>query len=875
MVRRPSLSALDSSHRRGRTARAVLVIGCTGILLALGSLLPATAAAQTVRGRMLESATGIPVPGALIELRDARDSVVRQALTDDGGRFTLEAPRAGRYRLHAERIGFRDWDSEPFDLAAGKSVTRTIQVATQAVSVSDLSVRAERKCRLAKQQGIATELLWEEVQKALRITLLSGKGENYQYVKRDYKRDLDVNGHKVRSEQVEVDTTFRRRPYTTLPADVLARDGFVSGDIETGRTYYAPSVETLLAEPFVQTHCIQVSGDREVDGERWVGLAFEPVGGRSLPDVAGTLWLAADGSELREMDFRYVNVEVPVAPQHRKDEGIPGGMLPTPRKVTPQGIGGKVAFTRLPSGRWIIKDWRLTLPLAGAVDAWWNPTQRYAYVLTGLHQEGGEVLQVRSDSGRSLFNHQRATLTGFVADSTRGAPLAGAVVRLEGTPYADTTNENGAFTFDDLPDGTYTVSFADARLDSLGVAAPKRVVKLTEGSVTRVALAVPSLRTRLASGCPTPAPGGAGATANLVGVLRDEKTRVPLPFANLALVRGGAAEAGGAAGAQGDILAQTRSNGEGAFRLCGVPAAPGLGLAIRFPGRPPATLRLDLSAGGTLERDITVPTAVGAGISGRVVSEGDGRPLAGASVRVSVGGGQGSPLEAKTGNDGKFGFGDVAPGRHEVRVELAGYGPAIDTVSLGSGEGLQLEVKLPTHVVSAPPIQVVVMRPEPTQGLSRRSRRLYELNTPKIDTLLKRVASTADLLRSLEVPGLLVEPMEAPKSTAPIPFAGAAALPAREGLCVSTTRGHGETSGFGSTSNRSCRMVKIYVDDAPLTPDMAYTYLEDLDPTTIARIQFVPAVDAGARYGTGSENGVLLIYTRAGEAAREHGSGGG
>ncbi|HKK08556.1 MAG TPA: carboxypeptidase regulatory-like domain-containing protein, partial [Gemmatimonadota bacterium] len=460
--------------------------------LALLAALPAGLAAQTaVRGRMLEAGTGVPVAGALIELRAGSDSAVDRVLTDDGGRFSLRAPAAGSYVLHAERIGFRDWDSDPFAVEAGQPVTRIIQVSTQPVSVSALSVQAERKCRLARDQGIATALLWAEVKKGLQATLLSQEGEHYHYVKRDFKRELDEKGHKVRSEEVHTDTTVKARPYVTLSPERLVGDGFVSGEVDAGRTYYAPDVETLLSEPFVETHCIEVSGDRKVDGERWVGLSFKPVDGRSLPDVEGTLWLTANGRGLRAMDFKYVNVEVPVAPRRRKDEGIPGGMMPTAKEMSIDGLGGRLSFTRLPSGRWIIRDWTLTLPRVGATRAWWNPNQQFAYVLAGLHQEGGEVLQVQDDASNVLFSHERAALAGYVADSTRGTPLAGAVVRLEGTPYADTTDADGAFRIPDLPEGKYTVSFSHPRLDSLGVQAPERVVTLTEGDVASVDMAVP------------------------------------------------------------------------------------------------------------------------------------------------------------------------------------------------------------------------------------------------------------------------------------------------------------------------------------------------------------------------------------------------
>ncbi len=829
--------------------------------LLVGASLSGPLHAQTVKGRMVEAGTQVPVPGALVELRDARDSVVDRVLSDPGGRFSLKAPVAGKFTLHTERIGYRNWTSDPFDLAAGQEVTRLLHVSTQAVSASDLSVQADRKCRLEPQLGVATYLLWDEVRKALRVTVLSREGQQYRYVREKDTRDLNESGHKVTDQKTVIDTTVQATPYPIQPAEQLARNGFVSGDVQSGRKYYIPGVETLLAGPFLETHCIELGDHRDVDGERWIGLDFKPAEGRSLPDISGTLWMTEHGSELREMDFHYVNVEVPVAPRHRKDEGIPGGMMPRPRNASTDWLGGKLTFRRLPSGRWIIRDWHVALPVMGATDAWWDPTKRYEYVLTGRHEEGGEILHVSDASGRDLFDHERAALSGFVADSSRGTPLVGAVVKLEGTPYSDTTDADGHFELPNLPGGKFKVTFEHPRLDSLGVGAPEATVELAEGSTTHVALAIPSPKQALAAGCPKPA----GDAANLVGILRDETSGVPLPFARLTLRRG-PEEATGNAAASG-LLAQGRTDGSGAFKMCGVPAGSELGLAVTFPGRPAATLRLSLAAGSTVERDVSVPSAAPAGVVGRVVSAGDQSPLAGATVELAGSG------KFTTANDGRFHFDQVPEGAHEVKVELQGYGPALDTVQLASGQSLDLEVRLPTKVVAAAPIQVVVMR-SAEQGLSRRSRRLYEMDRVAIDSVLTRVPDMTGLLQQMQhrVPGLLVEEMDVPiaaHSGRPSIFSGGGGTPAgaMHGVCVSTT--HGTPDLRGSVGDYRCAMVQVYIDDAPVPSEEAATVLENLDPQSIERMQFVPAVDAGARYGTGSNTGVLLIYTRAGGSSSD------
>ncbi|MCG6989109.1 MAG: carboxypeptidase-like regulatory domain-containing protein, partial [Gemmatimonadetes bacterium] len=90
-----------------------------GLLCLVTALLAATpAAAQRVRGRLVDAGTGEPVPAAEMSLLSGESGtrVVKRALTTDSGRFVLTAPRPGRYRLKAERIGYRTVVSPPFDL---------------------------------------------------------------------------------------------------------------------------------------------------------------------------------------------------------------------------------------------------------------------------------------------------------------------------------------------------------------------------------------------------------------------------------------------------------------------------------------------------------------------------------------------------------------------------------------------------------------------------------------------------------------------------------------------------------------------------------------------------------------------------------------
>ena len=54
-------------------------------------------------------------------------------------------------------------------------------------------------------------------------------------------------------------------------------------------------------------------------------------------------------------------------------------------------------------------------------------------------------------------------------------------------------------------------------------------------------------------------------------------------------------------------------------------------------------------------------------------------------------------------------------------------------------------------------------------------------------------------------------------------------------------------------------MVEVYINDLHI--DDAAVQLRWLDPATVSHFRLLSALEAGAAYGTGSQNGVLLIYT--------------
>src|SRR4051812_24870520 len=102
--------------------RRLLILA--GILLAHGA-----AAAQSVRGTVLDDVARRPVAGALITIVQSNGQELPSGVrTDSLGRFTINTARAGTYRVRAVRIGYRPAVSDPISLNVGGIVTLQITV---------------------------------------------------------------------------------------------------------------------------------------------------------------------------------------------------------------------------------------------------------------------------------------------------------------------------------------------------------------------------------------------------------------------------------------------------------------------------------------------------------------------------------------------------------------------------------------------------------------------------------------------------------------------------------------------------------------------------------------------------------------------------
>ena len=528
----------------------------TAIALALAA---SAAEGQAVRVRAVLERTRAPVVGALVSLRDLSGGTVGQALTNENGRALVPALSPGRYVVRIDRIGFGGTTTEAVSIGAADTIPVSVVLSGVRVALPDVVVMSSRAavCKLSQEQGTSLAALWGEARKALEATEFTRSSRPPLLDVTKYERTLDAR-LQVANEQVTNFRTSSVTPFVTAAPERLSRDGYVARDGAVV-TFFAPDAAVLLSEVFLGDHCFQVVASPR--DPALVGLAFEPVASRKVPDVVGTLWVDRSSSELRFLEFRYANLS----------EDVRTGLE-----------SGRVDFSRLANGGWIVSRWN---------------------VRVGHREGGGEVTPVATESAARVAN--RAVVTGTVFDSLAGAPLGGVVVSLAGGAYADTTDPSGLYRIDLPTEGDFIVTWAHHRFQALGMPVVSSSARLVRGTTARVDFAVPGARTLTAAACAR-RPPDPGSEALVIGRLADSlgqgaAGRVEARWAQVPVLRPGYRTTIGERG----MTITLYTDPGGRFRLCGVPAGAAVVVTGISQGRR-ATLTATPEPGAVVAMELLV-----------------------------------------------------------------------------------------------------------------------------------------------------------------------------------------------------------------------------------------------------------------------------
>lgn len=310
-----------------------------------------------------------PVGGALVALLDSHDSVVAEGLsTESGARVLRAAP--GVYRVRVRRVGYLPFVSGPVSLPREGALS--LDVASPRVVLERIVVNSKSPCGRNDPSSAALSSVWDEINKALRSSQLTTEDLSGIGRARTYRMELNNDGAVISADSTIFSITTRR-PFGAIDPVSLAIDGYVLGDPETGWHYFAPDETVLLSEQFAATHCFRVV--RQPDRGGQIGVSFEPVPRRDVSDITGVLWVDQETAELREVVFRFVNAGV----------------------MSQFDAGGFTRFRRVPSGTWIVDEWKLSVPklsvsLVGGRQDGYSSTARPKYVAIGRMENGGGIL---------------------------------------------------------------------------------------------------------------------------------------------------------------------------------------------------------------------------------------------------------------------------------------------------------------------------------------------------------------------------------------------------------------------------------------------------------------------------------------------------
>jgi len=323
--------------------------------------------AQVIKGDVVDEKTTTPIFGAIVVLLDDSSHRVAATISDDSGHFALKAPGAGRYILRADRIGYRSTTSAPLDLDVGATAIQRLSAPVVPVMLAGDTIVGDNRCVVRPQEGQQTAELWEEARKVLYATELAIEERRFEATVRVYSRALDPYTLQVRRQETVQHTSYTDRPfYTNRTPEELARDGYLRHDSLAG-----PDADVLLSDAFADTHCFRVKNDPG-DHPGLVGLYFEPIKKRKVPDVTGVLWLDQQTAELRFVDFR------------------PTRMF---ADVPPRRYGGRIEFERLKNGVWIVRRWYIRLPVYGeSAPGGDMRAMSGGDHVAAFHENGGEVL---------------------------------------------------------------------------------------------------------------------------------------------------------------------------------------------------------------------------------------------------------------------------------------------------------------------------------------------------------------------------------------------------------------------------------------------------------------------------------------------------
>jgi hypothetical protein len=493
------------------------------------------------------ASNGIPLSGALVALVDQQNVAIAEGLTGEAGTRTLSAG-PGTYRVRVRRIGYQPFFSEAVTLP--RSTELVVKVDDRKVVLSAMVIKANTQCGKFDKDNEQLALVWEEISKALLSSKLTSSDLENLARARIYRKQTNAGGIVVKSDTTYVSINDRA-PFSAIDPAILARDGYVIGNPRKGWTYYGVDESILLSPAFSATHCFYLVKDKN-NRPGQLGMAFEPVPGQKNADVRGILWVDEKASELRDIVFTFTNA----------------GLL------TKFLAGGSTQFRRLPSGAWIVQEWKLRAPNLIIMNQYMRGE---TVTVSGYSEDGGGVVVSSLANGRIV---RTGVLQGVVFDSIAMRPISGATVTASGSVAS--TDADGRFAFTGIPLREQLVTFSSPDFSQRGFVALERELNLTRDT-TDIVLATPSLKTmwlRICGDTTVKIRTRWSDTGILHGTVRDTLGN-PVPNAPVKLYWTESMLKNGVMTDQANLTQQATTDANGYYAVCGfVGASHGTAFAV-------------------------------------------------------------------------------------------------------------------------------------------------------------------------------------------------------------------------------------------------------------------------------------------------------
>ena len=597
------------------------------------------AAAQQVVGTVRDSASGLPVHGAVVLAEGARGTAAGRNITDQRGRFVvgLNAPAE---RLRVLRLGFRPREVV---LSPGRRPQDSVDVALVEIPtlLERVRVTATAAACPRRTDALDAAALLDQARAGLLATVVARESSPARVTRLAYDRTLDANGLRTVSQTVRMETADRATvSFNAVQAAVdFARLGFVT-DTGANRTFLGPDADVLLDENFVHAYCFRIADPVAVRANQ-VGLGFSPASRRNgRVDIEGALWVDTVARKLVDIEFRYRGVD-------QLSEGLESG--------------GRVWFREVASGITLIDHWSLRL-IAAADTGGTEAAGQTAVRAYTIHEVGGELAKAVWPDGRS-WTAPLGTLR-LAARARNGAPATGSTLGLAGTDYQGVVDSSGLLEIRSLVPGPYSIVVVEPRLATIGITLPTELsFAVTGDSVVSQSLVIPTAEEFVADACRAvgrPTMGGAW----LIGRVASSDGR-PVAGAKWSLEKSGEGgwipvTDGGSTGSSG-IFSYCRNLATGQsvqLRIARARKAPTV--IVRPLSEQLTVLRVRLASAPAARARAT------GDLVGIVVDSSTRQGVAGAFVELV-----GTTLRAMTDSSGAFTIANVARGEYAADIRSA------------------------------------------------------------------------------------------------------------------------------------------------------------------------------------------------------------